>query len=65
MTTTKRSAPRVRRHRQQLRDPGSVRLEVSLGADDEALAVRQGLPVRHIVQEALTAHVSGNREREL
>ena len=33
MTTTKTSAPRVRQHRQSLRDTGSVRFEVSLGAD--------------------------------
>ena len=65
MTTTKTSAPRVRQHRQSLRDTGSVRFEVSLGADVvadiKALAVRHGVPVWKAVEDALIAHVSGNK----
>ena len=60
MKTTNPSASRVRRHRRHLRDTGNVRLEVSIGADDEALTVCHGLPVWVIVQEALAAHVTGN-----
>ena len=56
MTTTKPSAPRVRRHRRHLRDTGNVRLEVSLGADvaasTRALATSQQVPVWAVVQEA-------------
>jgi hypothetical protein len=56
LTSAKPSAPRVRRHRQHLLDIGSVRLEVSLGADvaasTRALATSQQVPVWVVVQEA-------------
>lgn len=62
MTKTKLSTPRVRQHRQQLRDAGNVRLEVSLGADVvadiKALAAQRGVPVWELVEDALIAHVS-------
>jgi hypothetical protein len=64
-TTTKSSASRVRLHRQQLRAAGSGRLEVSIGADVaadiRALAASQGIPVWKVVEDALTAHVTGNK----
>ncbi len=64
MTTTKPSSPRVRQHRQRLHDTGSVRLEVSVGADVaadiRALAASQGVPVWKAVEDALIAYVSGN-----
>ena len=65
MTTTKPSAPRVRRHRQQLQRDGNVRIEITIGADTaadiKALAASQGLPVWKAVEDALTAYVTGNR----
>jgi hypothetical protein len=64
-TTNKPSASRVRQHRQQLRHDGNVRLEVSLGADVaadiKALAASQSLPVWKAVEDALIAHVTGNK----
>jgi hypothetical protein len=64
MITTKPSAPRVRRHRQHLRDTGNVRFEVTIGADVaasiRALATLQQVPVWKAVEDALTAHVTGN-----
>ncbi len=65
MTTTsnKSSAPRVRQHRQRLRDTASVRLEVTIGADVaadiRALAAQRGIPVWKAVEDALIAHVTG------
>lgn len=65
-TNPKPAAARVRKHRQRLRAAGSVRLEVSLGADVaadiKALAASQGLPVWKTVEDALVAYVTGNRE---
>jgi len=65
LTTTKNAASRVRRHRQQLQRDGNVRLEVTIGADVaasiRALAALQQVPVWVVVQGALTAHVTGNR----
>ncbi len=56
MTTDKSSAHRVRLHRQQLQQAGSVRLEVSVGsdvaADIKALAALQQVPAWAVVQEA-------------
>ena len=65
MTTDKPSAPRVRQHRQRLRDTGSVRLEVSIGADVaadiRALAAIRQVPLWVIVQDALVAYVTGSK----
>lgn len=56
MSTDKPSAPRVRRHRQHLRDTGNARMEVTIGADVaasiKALATSQQVPVWVVVQEA-------------
>ncbi len=65
MTTTKPSAARVRRHRQQLQRDGNVRFEVSIGADVaasiRALAALQQVPVWKAVEDALSAYVvTGN-----
>lgn len=66
MTTTKPSAPRVHRHRQQLQRDGNVRFEVSIGADVaasiRALAALQQVPVWKAVEDALSAYaVTGNK----
>ena len=65
MNTTNPSAPRVRRHRRQLQRDGNVRFEVTIGADVaadiRALAAQRGIPVWKAVEDALTAHVTGNK----
>ncbi len=62
MTNTP-SAPRVRLHRQQLQLDGNVRFEVSIGADVaasiRALATSQQVPVWVVVQNAMSAYVTG------
>ena len=64
---TKPSAPRVRQHRQQLRQAGNVRLEISIGADVagdvRVLAKKRDCEVWQVVQAALIKYVTGNRER--
>lgn len=63
---TKPSAPRVRRHRQQLLQAGNIRLEVSIGADVAAdvrlLAAQRGEPVWRVVEAALIRYVTGNNK---
>jgi hypothetical protein len=65
MSTDKPSAPRVRRHRQQLQRDGNVRFEVTIGADVaadiRALATSRQVPVWKAVEDALIAHVTGNK----
>ena len=65
--TIEPSAPRVRRHRQQLHQSGNVRLEVSIGADVasdvRALAEQRGCTVWQVVEAALINYVTGNKEQ--
>jgi hypothetical protein len=60
------SAPRVRLHRERLRNAGNVRLEVSIGADVadgvKAIAATRGVPVWRVVEAALSAYVTGSKE---